>query len=101
MNINQLIETGADFTLSIKCSDLMEFGRMLINTVKEEAKAALHKGEEDVLLSANETMQKLQVSSRSTLWRWEKANYLLPVRAGGKVLYKSNDVERVLKIKMN
>ena len=44
------------------------------------------------LLSREKTSERLNVDL-STLWRWEKAGYLLPVRIGRAVYYKISDIE--------
>lgn len=44
------------------------------------------------LLSRKKTSQRLNVDL-STLWRWEKSGYLLPIRIGRAVYYKLSDIE--------
>lgn len=48
------------------------------------------------LLTPKNVRERLAVSS-STLWRWEKENYLCPVRVGGKVFYRSSDIKVIEK----
>lgn len=48
------------------------------------------------LLSKNEVCKKLKVSS-ATLYRWDKANYLKPVKLGGKVMYRKEDLKELIK----
>ena len=43
-----------------------------------------------------EVMQRFGVSS-STLWHWSKDGYLVPVKLGNKVLYRTSDIEDVLR----
>ena len=33
--------------------------------------------------------------TKSTLWRWEKQGYLMPVRFGRKVMYRKCDLEKI------
>ena len=40
-------------------------------------------------------MEMLDVS-QSTLWRWQKAGYLVPLNVGGKRRYRMSDVRRIL-----
>lgn len=49
----------------------------------------------DELLSAHEVAAKLKVT-RSTLWRWAKMGFLVPLKAGAKVLYRESDVMSAL-----
>lgn len=32
----------------------------------------------------------------STLWRWNRSGYLVPVKVGTKVLYRASDIDRML-----
>ena len=48
------------------------------------------------LLRAKEVMSIIGVS-RTTLVRWEAAGYLVPIRIGGRLRYKIEDVERIIK----
>ena len=53
------------------------------------------KRSEEELLTINEVVEKYNVS-RSTLQRWEKLEYLLPVRLGKKVLYRTEDIKSAI-----
>lgn len=37
--------------------------------------------------------QEVLHTSDVTLWRWEKKGYLIPVRIGGKIFYKTEDID--------
>lgn len=69
----------------------------LTNKVKDEFSIdQVKESESEVLLSRNEVCQKLGVSS-ATLWRWDKANYLKPVRIGSKTMYRKEDLKKLSK----
>ena len=63
----------------------------VVYAIKEESKA----NNEDEILSVSETCNKYGVS-KSTLWRWEKSKYLIPVRMGSKCFYKKTDIIKAL-----
>lgn len=48
-------------------------------------------------------MHLLQIPSvqlhvdKSTLWRWAKIGYLVPIEVGGKRFYKQSDIDKILK----
>lgn len=63
----------------------------VVYAIKEESKA----NKEDEILSVSETCNKYGVS-KSTLWRWKKHKYLVPVRMGSKCFYKKSDIIKAL-----
>lgn len=48
----------------------------------------------DNLLSKDETMERIKVGS-STLWRWAKTGYLVPIKRGRRIYYKLSDIIRI------
>lgn len=64
----------------------------IINENREERKQK----DNCELLTPKNVRERLSVSS-STLWRWEKEKYLTPVRVGGKVFYRSSDIQSIEK----
>ena len=69
----------------------------LTNKVKDENPSVqVKENDNEELLSKNEVCKKLKVSS-ATLWRWDKANYLKPVKLGGKVMYRKEDLKKLSK----
>ena len=46
-------------------------------------------------MTRNEVAAALRVSM-STLWRWAKSGYLMPVKIGSKVLYRAADIDGIL-----
>jgi len=71
----------------------------LFRLLREEEKTTQTQEEgTDALLTKKEVMALLGVCD-TTLWLWAKNNYLKPVKAGRKVLYRKGDVERFLSAK--
>ena len=64
----------------------------VVSILKDERQ---DKRREEELLTINEVVEKYNVS-RSTLQRWEKLEYLLPVRLGKKVLYRTEDIKSAI-----
>lgn len=90
--IQELLMSGnANVKLSITGEDLREFGENLIRQTVE--KFAPKKEEKYLKIAEVATMLKVD---RSTLYRWDKENYLKPLRVGGKPRYKLSDVEAIL-----
>lgn len=97
-NIIDLAKQCPEITISIKASDLIEAGR----TIKEELLQDLgaitpgqQPAEEETFFSRDETMNKLKISS-TTLWRWKKCGYLVPVQLGSMDRYRLSDINAIL-----
>ena len=83
MTVKELLNEGSNVQLIINASDLKVFSDTLIN----EAVERFAKPKEETYITAEQATRILHVQ-RNTLWRWEKENYLVPVRFGTKVRYK-------------
>lgn len=90
----QLLQNGASprITIQITGEEMLELFRLL----REEEKTNLEQGEGmNEFLTKKEVMALLGVCD-TILWLWAKNNYLKPVKAGRKVLYRKSDVKRFL-----
>lgn len=56
--------------------------------------AEIREKENEKLMTQKEVTARLGVSA-PTLWRWEKSGLLVPVRFGGKKLYKASDLKKI------
>lgn len=90
-----------------KLRNLMELGSVTVAiTLDELRQAFLEWAQTEVrpitqetnglkeLYTRDEAAKLLGVNS-STLWRWNKTNYLPVTKVGGKVLYRRDDIERI------
>ncbi len=91
MTVKELLNEGSNVQLIINASDLKVFSDTLIN----EAVERFAKPKEETYITAEQATRILHVQ-RNTLWRWEKENYLVPVRFGTKVRYKMSDINKIL-----
>lgn len=91
MTVKELLNEGSNVQLIINASDLKVFSDTLIN----EAVERFAKPKEETYITAEQATKILHVQ-RNTLWRWEKENYLVPVRFGTKVRYKMSDINKIL-----
>lgn len=93
-NLLQLAEEYPDLCINIKLSELLEAFRQIADEIyeaKENERVAKEKGQ---LISRDAAMKQLGVCE-STLWRWDKAGYLKPVRLGAKIKYYQRDIDRL------
>lgn len=75
----------------ISAADLERILRNLVNDLISEREEV----KKETYISANQVSNLLGVS-KSTLWRWEKENYLVPVRVGNKLRYKESEVKQLM-----
>ncbi|MBQ9660816.1 MAG: helix-turn-helix domain-containing protein [Bacteroidales bacterium] len=99
MDLQSIIENGcANVTIQITAKDLKDFANHLFETAVRRARAEQASADGEDYLSKAEVMELFGVCD-TTLWLWAKNNYLKPVKAGRKVLYRKGDVERFLSAK--
>lgn len=95
MSLQEFIDSGANVSITVSGSDLLQFANHLIRTTKEELENTLLTKQKETYITPDEAKVQLHVD-RSTLWRWAKTGYLIPVEVGGKRLYKQSDIDIIL-----
>lgn len=76
--------------------DLKSFGRNLINQAKNELLDLVNKTNEERLLTTEQASKLLQVDI-STLWRWDKAHILSPIKVANTKRYRMSDIKNLMK----
>ena len=66
-----------------------------INTAVNAAMEAYQKSHKRDVLVPRLVAARLLKKSPATLWRWEQESYLVPVRQGSSVMYRSSDLARL------
>ena len=98
IDLATLLERVPNATITVQLSDLNAFARRLIADTREEYEQEIS----DRLLAIKEnyltadTVKDVLQISETTLWRWAKAGYLLPVMIGGQKRYKQSDIEKMV-----
>jgi excisionase family DNA binding protein len=87
MDLQNLINKGANVTLAISANDLREF----LNEVKRE----IQPDKKEEYLTRLQVCEMLNVD-QSTIWRWDKSGYLAAIKIGGKIRYRMSDIENLL-----
>lgn len=97
MAIQDLLNNGANVSITISADDLRTFFAEVAQQVINQEKAAQAARNADETMTQKEVCKFLNVS-KSTLWRWERDNYLLPTgRMGRSPQYLKSDVQRIKK----
>lgn len=86
--------------VQVSLEDLLTAGRTLseeiIERIDQKADYAFqNKPQQEEFITREETCKKLGVSS-TTLWRWKKCGYLVPVQLGAMDRYRISDINAIL-----
>lgn len=91
MNINDILKSGANVQLVVNALDLKE---MFLQWSEEHNRNSVSVPEEKYL-TAQEAAAKLGVDI-STLWRWDKTDFLKKIKVGKKIFYKESDILKLM-----
>ena len=91
----QLAKECPNLQVTITLGELIEANTMLIADTKRELEQLITDQSTETYPSREKVMEMLDVSE-STLWRWSKIGYLVPLNVGGKRRYRMSDVKRIL-----
>ena len=94
----QLVELASScpgLMVTVKCSDLIEAFRLVVEETKLQREQVSSGQTTETYLTEDEVKQLLGVS-HSTLWRWQKQEYLSPVKIGRKNRYKKSEIEALI-----
>lgn len=91
-----MLQDNCIYQLSGK--DLQDFARTLIASTKEELERAIIEDKAERYLTPDEVAKMLSINL-TTLWRWRKRKFLLPVKVGAKSRYLYSEVKAMLTTK--
>ncbi|MFC2110870.1 MerR family transcriptional regulator [Bacteroidota bacterium] len=94
MDLNEFIKNYPNVNITIKASDLLEFGQSIAIIT---AKTILRNHDEKVY-TRKEVIQKFNVCS-STLWRWDKMGLIQGKKIGNRKYYSESEIKRLIKNK--
>ena len=84
-------------SITVRLEDLMEANRSLLaELLEQESQQREKRSKEETYLTRDQVMDMLNISP-TTLWRWMKQKYQVPIEIGAKRLYLRSEVERLLK----
>jgi len=94
-NIVELAKQCPDVTISLKAGELVEAINYCVNKTKKELEQQITDANTETYPSPDQVAKILDVD-KSTLWRWRKQGYLIPIVVGGKRRYKMSDIKKIL-----
>ena len=84
-----------EMIVSIKVGDLVEANSLLLEQARAQLEQKIADASAETYLSKDKVCEMLDVSV-TTLWRWEKVGYLVPLNFGGQKRYRKSDIEKIL-----
>jgi predicted DNA-binding transcriptional regulator AlpA len=91
----ELASSCPGLMVTIKCTDLIDAFRFMVQETKLQLEQTISDTATETYLTEEMVCQMLDVS-HSTLWRWQKSEYLVPVKFGRKNRYKKSQIEALL-----
>ena len=97
MAIQDLLNNGANVSITISADDLRTFLTEVAQEVMNKDKAAEAAKNDVEMLNQAQVCSYLGVS-KATVWRWEKIGYLRPAtRMGARPMYLKSEIEKLKK----
>ena len=93
MQVQDLIESGIGVNVTLTPKELIEVIDYVVEKTKSESEYQLIKKSQEEYLTSNQVCEFLKVNL-STLWRWEKKEYLKPIYVGGKKRYPKSEIQK-------
>ena len=94
-NTFELVNQYPDVNITIKAGELKEWAEYIVRLTHQELEQQATNVKNETYLGRDEVAEMLRVD-KSTLWRWNKQNYLTHIEVGGKRVYRMSDVKRIL-----
>lgn len=95
MNINEILKTDAIISVTLATKDLNDFADYLISKTKRELEEIVLSDKAESYPTPKQVSEMLNVDL-STLWRWNKKNYLKTIEFGGGRRYKMSEVKALM-----
>lgn len=95
MKIKDLLATGGNITLAVGAEDLKEFAQSVAEETRLKIERDLAESRSEVYYTTEQVVGLLNVD-KTTLWRWNKRDYLKPIKVGGLLRYRKSDIDKIL-----
>lgn len=96
LNLNQILESGSNVSITLNAKDLQEAINYTISSTRKELEQLITDDKKEVYLSPKQVAEMLDVNL-STIFRWKKCGYLIPLEIGGKRRYRKSIIKDMLK----
>ena len=83
------------YTIMINSEDVLTIVCKIREIIREEIDLEYKKKLSEEYLTRDEMVEKFKIT-KSVLDKWNRTNFLVPVKVGGKTLYRKSDVVKVV-----
>ena len=94
-NLIELAKECPGLQVTITLGELIEANRLLIAKTKRELEQEIADSKAETYVSREKAMEILGKGS-TTLWRWKKMGYLVPITVGANDRYRMSDIRRIM-----
>ena len=94
----EMAQSHPEISVTVRLADLRDAAYELADKIRRDADEQHRRREKAAgckLVDLDTVKTGLDVST-TTLWRWQKTGYLVPVKLGGRVYYRQRDLDALL-----
>ena len=95
VDLIKLAQEAPGTIIAVPVGDLVKANIWLVEKTLADLEHTVAQKDAVTYLTREQVMAKLNVVP-STLWRWQKRGYLVPVKVGGENRYRSTDIDKIL-----
>ena len=95
VDIIELAKNCPNLNITLKVGEVVEAINYCVLTTRKELEQQITDANAETYPSVAKVAEILDVN-KSSLWRWAKNGYLVPIEVGGKRRYRMSDIKRIL-----
>ena len=99
IDLIRLAQEAPGTIISVQVKDLVSANERLVERTIADLERMIAERRETIYMTKEQVLAKLNVAP-STLWRWQKRGYLVPVKVGGENRYRSTDIHKILEVEL-
>lgn len=97
IDLIRLAQEAPGTIISVQVKDLVSANERLVERTIADLERKIAERRDTIYMTKDQVLAKLNVAP-STLWRWQKRGYLVPVKVGGENRYRSTDIDKILEV---
>ncbi len=95
MTAIDLMGDNPNVSVTIKANDLTKAFKSLVDSAIQAYKREVQSNPDDILYTQKQVCEILSVD-KSTVWRWGKIGYLVPIKVGDLLRYKKSQIDELI-----